>query len=255
MFHVEARLDAATRDQEPVACKGERLKLSAMSWRLLLPVAAVPLLFSSAHARPRDDVMSGAFRCAPIAETRTWLDCYYGAAQPQRAALALGPAPTAQLRLSASPPAGVPAPADIKLRDQVMAEAFRCNAFENEKQWLDCYYAAANPARARLGLSLASRSPVPAAPSGSARPTPAAPAQAAAKLSHRMTSYAFDRYGIFTVTLENGEVWRQVSGDSSFARWNKPASRYLVRITRGVLGSFNLEVQNVPGLYKVRRVS
>jgi hypothetical protein len=226
-----------------------------MKWRLLLPAAAVPLLFSSAHARPRDDAMSGAFRCAPITQTRVWLDCYYGAAQPLRAALALAPAPAAQVRLSASPPAGVPAPAEIKLRDQVMADAFRCNAFGNENQWLDCYYAAADPARARLALSVASRSHAPAAPSGPARSSFAAPAQAAAKAPHRMASYAFDRYGIFTVTLENGEVWRQVSGDSSFARWNKPASRYLVRITRGVLGSFNLQIQNAPGLYKVRRVS
>jgi hypothetical protein len=69
-----------------------------------------------------------------------------------------------------------------------------------------------------------------------------------------MRSYSFDRYGIFTVTLENGEVWRQISGDSSFARWKEPAQRYAVRITRGVLGSYNLQVRNSPGLFKVRPV-
>lgn len=192
--------------------------------------------------------MSGAFRCATVAETRTWLDCYYGAAQPQRAALALAPVPAAQARLAAVPPAGVPAPADLKLRDQVMTEAFRCTPLESERQWLDCYYAAANSVRARLGLSLAPRNAAPA------KPSPMAPRKAD-KGSYRLSSYAFDRYGIFTVTLENGEVWRQISSDSSFARWKGPAPRYVVRITPGLLGSFNLEVQNASGLYKVRRIS
>lgn len=232
-------------------------KLGAMHWKILLPVAATAIVLASpAHARPRDDVMSGAFRCAAITETRTWLDCYYGAAQPVRAALALAPAPTAQTRLSASPPAGIPAPGDIKLRDQVMTEAFRCNTLDSEKPWLDCYYAAANPVRTRLGLSTTPRNVAPAEPA--LRSSPAAPVQASPKVangSYRLSSYEFDRYGIFTVTLENGEVWRQVSSDSSFARWKNPAPRYVVRISRGLLGSFNLQVQGAAGLYKVRRVS
>ncbi len=44
-----------------------------------------------AAARPRDDAMSAAFRCAVIGEARQWLDCYYGAAQPVRAALGMPP--------------------------------------------------------------------------------------------------------------------------------------------------------------------
>lgn len=221
-----------------------------------MPVAAAAaFLLSPAYARPRDDVMSGAFRCAAVVETRTWLDCYYGAAQPLRAALALAPVPAAQARLAASPPSGVPAPADLKLRDQVMTEAFRCNILDSEKQWLDCYYAAANSVRARLGLSVVPRNAAPVESSGPLR-SATAPVQASRKAgSYRLSSYAFDRYGIFTVTLENGEVWRQVSSDSSFARWKGPAPRYVVRITPGLLGSFNLQVQNAAGLYKVRRIS
>lgn len=230
-----------------------------MDWRTVLPVAAAIFLpLSSADARPRDDVMSGAFRCASIADARTWLDCYYGAAQPVRIALTLAPVPAAQARLATSPPAGIPAPAEVRLRDQIMTEAFGCNRLQSEKQWLDCYYTASNPARVRLGLSVSPRAVAPAETAGATRTSVVVPATASAKwagASHRMTSYEFDRYGIFTVTLENGEVWRQISSDSSFARWNKPASRYVVRIARGALGSFNLQVQNTPGLYKVRRAS
>ena len=52
----------------------------------------------------RDEVMSGAARCAGIPDDRTWLDCFYGSAQPMRATLGLPPAPPAQTKLV--PPAG-----------------------------------------------------------------------------------------------------------------------------------------------------
>jgi hypothetical protein len=212
----------------------------------------------SLQARPRDDVMSDAFRCAVIADTRTWLDCYYGAAQPARAALGMAPAPTGQTKLAASPPAGPVSAADTALHDAVMAGAFRCNALAEERQWLNCFYAAAQPARSRLGLSTPAAasavSPKPAAPSFGLPPRPEAAAQSD-HVSARMTSYSFDRYGKFTVTLENGQVWRQLSGDDVQARWSKPASRYVVRIGSGAFRSYNLEVRNSPGLFKVRRIT
>lgn len=223
--------------------------------KLLLAVAAIlTLTISAAQARPRDDVMSGAFRCASIGDTRTWLDCYYGSAQPLRAALSMPPAPSAQTRLAAQPPAGPVAPSDTVLRDQVMSEAFRCNNLAGERQWLDCYYAAADIARRRLGLAVSANPPAKTAPGPSMRPSPQVPGPAARESASRMKSYSFDRYGIFTVTLEDGSVWRQISGDSSFAHWREPAQRYAVRITRGALGSYNLQVRNSPGLFKVRPV-
>lgn len=70
-----------------------------------------------------------------------------------------------------------------------------------------------------------------------------------------MTSYSFDTNKNFIVTLENGQVWRQLGGDSGVARWRKPAGTYLVTITSGVFGGHNLTVKDSPGLFKVRRVS
>ena len=52
-------------------------------WWLLVPVCVG--LAAPAQARPRDEALSGAFRCAVIADSHQWLDCYYGAAQPVRA--------------------------------------------------------------------------------------------------------------------------------------------------------------------------
>jgi len=73
-------------------------------------------------------------------------------------------------------------------------------------------------------------------------------------LSTRMASYSFNGYGIFTVTLANGQVWKQVSGDTSFAHWTKPASAYTVRLSHGFLGSYNLAVAGASGVFKVNRI-
>ena len=70
-----------------------------------LVLAALVLLTQTATAEPtRDEVMAGAARCAGIADNRTWLDCFYGSAQPMRALLGLAPAAATQVKLV--PPQG-----------------------------------------------------------------------------------------------------------------------------------------------------
>jgi hypothetical protein len=218
------------------------------------------LAVGAAEARPRDEVMIGAYRCAAIASTRVWLDCYYGAAQPQRAQLGLIPAPAAQTKLSQSPPAGGQQQ-DQAARDSVMVAAARCGGVADERQWLDCYYAAAAPVRVVLGLSVPAPAPSPK-PAQAVSSQPRHRAGMIASLlgakdffiESRMTSYRFDGRGRFTVTLANGQSWEQV-GDDRVAQWSKPAPDYLVNITGGAFGSFNLAVKGHAGLFKVRRVS
>ena len=202
---------------------------------------------------PRDEVIAGMFRCAAVGDMRVWLDCFYGAAQPVRAALGLPPAPPAQVRLVANPPAGAPS-GDQSLRYQTTGDALRCNNLGQDRQWLDCYYAAAQPVRAQLGLSTAPqiRPALPAREAGIAerQTTPTG-----FPVSSRMASYSFDRYGQFTVVLANGQTWRQLSGDTSAAHWTKPAPGYTVQISRGALRSFNLTVRGVSTEYKVERIN
>src|ERR1700744_1884269 len=109
-----------------------------LCWALLLGAAV--LAAAPAQARPRDEALSGAFRCAVIADSHQWLDCYYGSAQPVRAALGMPPALPARVRLAAVPPAGG-APRDEAVRDEVMAGAAGCNRVAGDRPWLDCYYA------------------------------------------------------------------------------------------------------------------
>jgi hypothetical protein len=228
----------------------------------ILGLAALAAAMASlpAMARPRDDVMSGAFRCAGIGDSRTWLDCYYGAAQPARAALGMSPAPAAQMKLASAPPIGGSV-IDHDVRDAVMGGAFRCTASTDERQWLNCYYAAAQPMRARLGLSAAPQAgtvpPIPPIPAPQFGRKPPPRAEIPDNVDHvtaHMQSYTFDKLGWFTATLDNGQVWKQVEGDTTYARnWKKPAASYQVRVSHGFLGSYNFQVQGLPGLYKVIR--
>jgi len=244
---------------------GRRMRLWWFLPGLLLGLVPAPAL-----AAPRDDATAGAYRCATIGDLRPWLDCFYGAAQPVRARLGLPPAPAAQVKLALAPPAGNAPSGDTRLRDDVMATVLRCYAAQEDRQWLDCYYGAAQPVRAKLGLPAGPQAPLGLA-QPVARPIPipvplhagedqfgmanAAPGRNVDQIASRMTAYEFSRFTrMFTVTLANGQVWRQLSGDTSYAHWNKPPGSYLVTIRHGAFRSFNLQVKDIPTLFKVQRV-
>jgi hypothetical protein len=244
-------------------------RVMRVSWLLpllLLLAAAMP-----AQARPRDDATSNAYRCSTIGALRPWLDCFYGAAQPVRAALGMAPATADQLDLSRKPPAGNVPPGDSRLRDDVMSAVLRCYAVPEDRSWLNCYYGAAQLVRARLGLSPGPQAPVVAAVAGPRPVPPPVPdvtpqdqfgldvaAQPMGRnvdhITARMTDYNFSRFKIFTVFLSNGQVWRQLSGDISYAHWNKPAASYMVTISHGAFRSFNLQVKDLPSVFKVERL-
>ena len=224
---------------------------------LLVFLAALMMRATSASAAgPRDEVIAGMFRCAVVGDTRVWLDCFYGAAQPVRDALRLPPVLPAQARLAQNPPGGTQS-GDPGPRYQTTSEVLRCNDLAQDRQWLDCYYAAAQAVRTQLGLSPASQVR-PASPAETAvKPTVnqgAGPVAVRFPISSRMASYSFDHYGLFTVVLANGQTWRQLSGDTSAARWTKPAPGYTVQISHGALRSFNLKVKGIASEYKVERV-
>jgi hypothetical protein len=68
-----------------------------------------------------------------------------------------------------------------------------------------------------------------------------------------MIEYDVDRGGLFTLTLANGQVWRELDG-SPVAHWHGPASRYTVSITKGSLNSYNLFVVGEGIQYKAKRI-
>jgi hypothetical protein len=246
-------------------------------WLLVLPMLC---LAAPAQARPRDDALTGAFRCVVVADSRQWLDCYYGAAQPMRTALGLSPALAAQLKLAASPPSGGQ-PGDQAVRDQVVSAAAACMRVTDDRPWLDCYYAAAMPMRERLGLStprtpgISTPPPAPQLASLPMQPgPPPAPAGPPPMPRHAdlfsgifsnikpivsnmpMKSFVMNGNGAFTVTLVDGEVWQQLDEDQIYhpADWRKPAAEMRVTISPDAMHTFILQVSGINRRHKVRRI-
>ncbi len=162
--------------------------------------------------------------------------------------------------------------AEANTREDVLSGIARCGAIADDHAWLNCIYGAAQPMRGQLGLPPAPPSQtslVPAASAASPRfssltPAPtAAPKESGGFFSRMLggeavitamplSSYQFDSQGYFTITLANGQVWEQ--RDGPLVHWQRPASQYVVTISKGAVGSFNLTVAHEGAQYKVRQV-
>lgn len=165
------------------------------------------------------------------------------------------------------PAAGRAAP-----RDQVKAGVARCDGIRDDRMWLDCFYGAAEPMRAHLGLKPAPEfqtrlvpPPGPdAAPAATASaPSPSGPSGGGlsgifggsdVEARQHMTDYRFDRAGLFTVTLADGSVWRQLPSDGILADWRGAANGYLVTISRGAFGSRSLTIVGSGTRFSVKRI-
>jgi hypothetical protein len=260
-----------------------KLLASCNMFAITFAIVSFTALTEPALANLRDSVMSRAFACGAIGDSRRWLDCFYGSAQPIRASLGLISAPQEQIALAASPPAGPVTNAEASFRENILYSAMDCRSIVHERDWLNCFYSAARAMRERLGLQSTDSSTQPSQSDRQSIPLPqlqnagqsnsfglrtvsgsdplsgsvAKPISSSRKISSiesQMTSYSFDDGGIFTVVLANGKTWRQISGDTSYADWKGPAGKYLVRISRGFLGSFNLTVKGYSAKFKVERL-
>ena len=171
----------------------------------------------------------------------------------------------------AVPLLGMAVPAVAGPRDDVLFGFSRCGGIADDRTWLDCVYGAAQPMRGQLGLPPAPASQqklVPPAMPGMAAPSfgaSAEPAYHPGFISRLFTqgevkdeppttlkAYKFDAAGFFTVTLANGETWRQDGSDTTAARWNKPAQTYGAQIVAvSNSGPSGLVVQGIR--YQVNR--
>ena len=161
-------------------------------------------------------------------------------------------------------------------RDEMLSGIARCNSITDNRTFLDCAYGAAQPLRAELGLPPAPPSQIalvppriagaPAPAMQAAAPPPPAPKRSTGFFGSLlgtgatetpptpMASYGFNSEGMFTVTLKDGQVWRQNPDDDHVAHWKKPAASYIVTVTSGALGSSNMQVQGESVSYKVKRL-
>jgi hypothetical protein len=68
-----------------------------------------------------------------------------------------------------------------------------------------------------------------------------------------MASYTFDSHGMFTVTLSDGEAWKQAGTDTNYANWRGPAANYIVTLIDTSAGA-KMDVKGEPGPYSVQRL-
>ena len=207
-----------------------------------------------AAADPRDQVLDRAARCSALADSRQWLNCFYGSAQPMRAWLGLPPAPAAQTALV---PAGAAAP-----------QAFVPQSAAPSAMPIQPMPAQSMPARPMPVQQMPAPSRVASAPASQPDLAPAPPPMPQERgffddligegrpvvRNMPMTDYKFGYDGAFTVTLQDGQVWQQSRNPSSKAQWSGPAENYRVTIVPGVLGTYNLSVAGAHGFYKVSRI-
>jgi hypothetical protein len=180
--------------------------------------------------------------------------------------------------LAAASGALMPGLALADAREDVVSGLTRCANLTDDRQWLDCYYGAAQPMRAWLGLSPAPQSQLKLLQT---QPQPSALPATVSRAAVRSgpppmpkKSGLFDVFGGndvvnnapikdyqvggdgFTVTLPDGQVWQQTSDDAAKhpVAWRNPASSMRVTISQGAMHSFNLVLNDENQHYKVRRI-
>jgi hypothetical protein len=166
-------------------------------------------------------------------------------------------------------------PVQADTRSDILASFNRCGVFSDNRTWLNCVYGAVEPMRNELGLPPAPASQTNLVPNASLMPQ-VAPTPAAAPTPARrnddnggffsflvggqpiltnvpLTTYNVDHDGLFTITLTNGQVWREQEGGPT-PHWRGPASRYMASITKGALDSDNLVIVGEGITYKAKRI-
>ena len=177
-------------------------------------------------AGPRDDVLEALGKCAKIADNSERLTCYDGLAPRLRDALNTPPD-----RISHPP---------TKEEEESWFGFNLDNVFGSapSNQTTPQAFGADKLAQAQTGANAAN---------------PQEP-QAIDSISAGVTDYSFTPYKKFIVFLDNGQVWRQIEGDSNQARFMRQASDNKVTIERGAFGSYDMHINDGNQDYKVTRV-
>lgn len=195
-----------------------------MNFRLrafALSVVALPLPALCAPAT--QDVLEAMGHCAGVADDHARLACYDALAPRLRDALA-------------APPAALP--------------GNRVPTADEQRSWFGFDLGS-------LFGSAPAQQTTPAQFGANTLPeTHAKEEQASAKvdsITAGVSDVAYTPFGKFIVFLDNGEVWRQIEGDSDHAIFPK-ARKTDVTIRRGFIGSYNLTIGDSDRMYKVTRV-
>lgn len=73
-------------------------------------------------------------------------------------------------------------------------------------------------------------------------------------INAQISEIVVDPYNKVTVTLENGQVWRQLAGDDRTVRFPSPHQIYTAEIKRGVFGNYFMKIIERDRTIRVRRI-
>lgn len=191
-------------------------------------------LTTAGRADPRDDALDALAKCAAVSEDHARLACYDAAAPKLKSALA---APT--------PPPAAP-------------------TTEQQKSWfgLSGIFGGGENGRPPQTTpkefgneSLPPPPPPPPPPPVPGQPAPPPPPQVIDSITAGVTDYGFSVSGRLIVFLDNGQIWRQIEGDTDSALHTfRKNGANTVTISRGLLGGYDLRVNDHARMFKVRRV-
>jgi len=215
-----------------------------MNPRPLAVVAAFLLFSSAAHAGVAEELVAAIGKCAAIADDTARHACY-----DQLPAVVKKVTLTAPQ--TAAAPQVAPAPQAAGAPQAAAARPAAPPSKEDEESWFgigDWFGEGHNPEGPATPQQFGSEGlpPPPAAPGVPPPPQPLDHITAA------VSSVTINGVGFFTVYLDNGQVWRQTEGGDQ-ARFSKDRKNQ-VTITRGILGSYSLKINDLVHTYRVKRI-
>ncbi len=134
--------------------------------------------------------------------------------------------------------------------DDINAQLAHCLTLNGAVERLSCYDRVAQGAVRTPQISQPASPPVRAFGQEQLSKTPAEQDE---RITAEITAFQADPRGRFTITLNNGQVWQQMAGDSGIAQHGPKSSR-TVSISRGSLGSYDLRFSDRNITFKVRRL-
>jgi hypothetical protein len=201
-----------------------------MNARMAAAIAVVWFVsVTGAFAGPRDDALEAVAKCAVIADDHARLACYDSSAPKVKDALGA--------------PAETPGAATV----------------EQQKSWfgLPTIFGGGGNGRPaqttpkEFGNERLAPPPPPAPVPG--QPAPPPPPQVIDSITAVVSDYAFNPFGRVVIFLDNGQIWQQLQGDTDVAHFRKRGPNS-VTISRGLLGSYNLQVNDSAVMIKVKRL-
>ena len=205
--------------------------------RGLIFAALIAAASGAANADPRDDALAAMARCSTLPDRNARLGCFDAtmARAPIAASTYAAPAQPAPAMVASAPPP--PAAPLRRRRSGFIAGLFGPGGPNRGPQTTPAQFGSESIAN------------------GGTHAYPAPLDEDTVDEIHaRLVAASFDG-GLMTVTLDNGQVWRQTPGTEAVGSLSRPAASYGVVIARGSFaGSYAMRLSGRAGAIAVRRL-